>query len=106
MADPDESVTVTAPYTVRTERERTRGSAISEERVSVSRAVSIRDLDLRYDGDVEIAVQRVDIAAREACDYADELQRFSETSDSECRREAVRGARPQLRAAIARANAS
>jgi UrcA family protein len=97
----DEEITVVAPYTIKRERSR---SGVVEETVSVSRAVRTRDLDLRYDSDVRVLRDRIEIAARLACDEADSLLQYaSYTSDAACVREAIRDAAPQTRALIQRA---
>lgn len=86
----EDELVITAPYI---ERER-RGAGINRtEEVSVSRIVSARDLDLRYDSDVAVLRQRIRDTAELVCDEARyELRGSPMESDRECVRDAVRDA--------------
>lgn len=93
----EDEVVITAPYAVR--RYDSRGQSV----VSVTRAVSTRDLNLYYTADVDRLYQRVAETARLVCDEADNAMRGrSVTSDRECFRKAMRGATPQVEAVVAR----
>jgi UrcA family protein len=86
----EEELVITAPY-VRRDRS---GVGINRtEEVTVSRVVSARDLDLRYDRDVAILRERIRDTAAIVCDEAqDELRGPPSESDRQCEREAVREA--------------
>ncbi|MGE0829925.1 MAG: UrcA family protein [Hyphomonadaceae bacterium] len=75
-----------------------------EEIFSLTRVVTSSGLDLRYDNDVNELHRRVSYTARSICEELDdELRGRTVTTDNQCVREAVRGARPQIEAAIDRA---
>ena len=92
----EEDDIVIVPYGIREGRDGT---------VTLSRAVSIKDIDLRYDAGVDELNRRISWTAREICDELDDASRSSLllTSERDCVRDAVRGARPQIDAAVQRA---
>lgn len=87
---------VIVPYGIREGRDGT---------LTMSRAVSIKDIDLRYDAGVDELNRRITWTAREICDELDDASRSSLllTAERDCVRDAVRDARPQVDAAIQRA---
>lgn len=95
----DEELVITAPY-IRRDRS---GVGINRtEEVSVSRVVSARDLDLRYDRDVAILRDRIRETAALVCDEAqDELRGSPAETDRQCEREAVRDAMAEVNDLIA-----
>jgi UrcA family protein len=99
----DDEIIVQAPYSVRRDHRESRqsGGVANIERISVSRYVSTRGLDLRSDRDADELFRRMNYAAREACDEAD-TRSFHQTTtrDSTCIRDAMRFAAPQAHAAI------
>jgi UrcA family protein len=92
FAKDNDDIVVNAPYTVHHGRD--------GREVRVSRVVSTSDLDLRYDSDVQVLHQRISATARIACDEAEDVMPFSATTDRECVRNAVHGARSKVRAVI------
>lgn len=92
----ESEITVTAPY-------RVRRSANGDE-ASVTRVVSARDLDLRYQAHADELYRRVVNTAKAACEDADDVLRGnSATTDRQCVRKAVNDAMPQYRAVVTRA---
>jgi UrcA family protein len=106
MAD-DNEVIVQAPYSVHRDTTRNSGSLGSEERVSVSKYVSARGLDLRYQRDANLLYSRIDWAARDVCQQAARSLSVAyssyETSPRECYADAYRTAKRQADRMIARA---
>lgn len=89
----EDEIVITAPYTVHRDGEA----------VSVSRTVSVKGLDLRYASAVEELNRRVAVTAEIACDEAEDyLRAQSATTDRQCVRNAIRGARSQVAALIDR----
>lgn len=86
----DDELVITVPYI---RRDRVGVGANRAEEVSVSRIVSTRDLDLRYDSHVAVLRERIRDTAALVCDEAqNELRGLPLESDRECERDAVRAA--------------
>lgn len=92
---------IVGPPTVERHTTGRSSSGIPIEEMSITRVVSARDLDLRYDADVHELHRRISVTARAMCD---DLDRASSglmiTSDRECVRDAVRDAMAQVDVAI------
>lgn len=97
-----EQVTVVAPRLVR-HTERTPTGAANE-LVSLTRRVSIGDLDLTKYADVMELEKRINETAEEACDYLAEMFPLASPDTPDCVRRAVDGAMAQAHEAIAQAN--
>jgi UrcA family protein len=104
LAQDEDDIVVTPPYNVHRQTTGRSAAGARIESVSVSRVVTTEGLDLRYDADVSELNRRISYAAADVCDYAGDLLRIvSATSDRDCVRAAIRGARPQVRDVVARA---
>ncbi|MGE3143432.1 MAG: UrcA family protein [Hyphomonadaceae bacterium] len=96
----DDDITVIAPVHRHVERS---ASGMPVETVRMSSIVSARDLDLRYDRDVNEFYRRIDYTARETCAMLTRLSGETPlTTDAQCVRDAKRDARPQAEAIVAR----
>lgn len=99
-ADPGtvlDDITVYAPREI-VGRSPTTGAPI--ERVTASRVVVVRDLDLRTEQGVDELVRRVREAASAACREIDDANPLVLDDDRSCYREAMDGAMAQVDAAI------
>ena len=92
-----DDLTVTAPRQS-TGRSATTGAPI--ERVSLSRVVSLHDLDLRTDWGVDAMYERISQAARAACRQIDVMHPISIQGDPPCLRGALEDAYLQAEVAI------
>ncbi len=97
-----EEVVVVAPRLVRHTERTSTGSTI--ERVTLTRRVSVRDLDLTRHADVMELEERVNATAREACDYLAEMFPLASPDTPDCVSRAVDDAMEQAEEAIALAN--
>lgn len=95
----DDDIVVRAPTVEReyTGRRTAIGAPINE--LTLQRAVPTRDLDLRYDADVDELYRRIDFVTARACD---EVERASRGVPLTTRRDCIRDAR---RDAVAQADA-
>lgn len=92
----DDEIIVRAPTVERvyTGRRTSIGAPINE--LTLQRAISTADLDLRYDGDVRELYRRIDRVAYEACDEVERASRgVPLTTRRDCIREATRDAMAQ-----------
>lgn len=98
-ADTRDAITVTAPYKRQTGRSAT-GAPI--EIMEAQSIVYIRDLNLATQSGRNELRRRVAAGAESACKWLDEVfpPQPTSTSTSECRRDAIARARPQMDAAI------
>lgn len=96
-----DDIIITAPEIYRRDTGRRTSSGIPEQELTLQRAVSARDLNLRYDGDVAELQRRVRDTAESICD---ELGRASSggliTPERQCVREATRDAMVQVDALV------
>ena len=94
----DDEIVVRAPTVEReyTGRRTSIGAPINE--LTLRRVISARDLDLRYDADVDELYRRIDIVTAEACA---EVERASRGVPLTTRRDCIRDAR---RDAVAQAD--
>ncbi len=94
----EQEITVTAPRTVndrvRRKDRASRGQAV----VSVQLGVMYGDLDLALPGDAARLMERVDIAARDACKYLDRL--YPLDPDKDCVDRATSDGRPRAQAVV------
>ena len=82
-----------------------RGGVFRDERVvTASTMVYYDDLALDTEYGRDVLADRVRDAAKETCDLLSDVSYRSRTAESQCVRKAVRGARDQMVAAIARYN--
>lgn len=101
----DDGVTVVSPYIVKKQRDTS--SVTGGQRITVSRVVSTRDLDLRRGDDVYRLNREVEYAASDVCrqiDLVEPAAYFTASEQRECYRDALRGAQRQVNRAVARAN--
>jgi UrcA family protein len=101
QAQGDATIVIEGP---RVERVRQPGSFGTEEVVTASSVVFYDDLALNTEYGREILKDRVKIAAKETCDLLEDVYPVGRSLSSEfqCVRKAVNGARDQVNAAIAR----
>lgn len=93
---------IVSPYQIQRERVERNHGGFGVEALTLSRVVTAEGLDLRYDADVRELFHRVNYTARQVCqDLDDATNGASLTSDRECVRDAIRGARPQVEAVVA-----
>lgn len=103
VAQSSDEIVIVAPYTVRRDARRSSAGRL-DETVSVTRIVSIRDLDLRYPAGVDEMNRRIAYTAELVCDEAEaHMSASSATTDRECERRAIRDARRQARMLVERA---
>jgi len=90
----EEDIVIT-PYGIRESRDGT---------LTLSRTISTKGLDLRSDAGVDELHRRISWTAQDICDELDDAARSATmTSDRDCVRDAVRGARAQADALVTRA---
>lgn len=101
----NDEIVIVAPYTVERDVDRSFGVGPDNERVAVSRRVSLKGLDLRYEGAVDELNRRINWTAVQVCEEAELHMRNTTTgtSDRECVRDAVRRARSEAELHIDRA---
>ena len=98
------SITVTAPRARTTGRNPATGAAIQT--ITTQSMVYVDDLDLRTKAARDILDARIAAAAKEACDWLNEVYPLEATSvpatQGECRANAVKSAQAQAKDAIVR----
>ena len=102
LAQAGEEITVVAPRDV-TRKEVRSPTGGRVEKVSLTRHVSIADLDLTLQAAVMELDKRIDKMAQEACDQLGKMYPDSTTSMQVCVREAVTGAKRERDEAVAAA---
>ncbi|MGQ0532160.1 MAG: UrcA family protein [Caulobacteraceae bacterium] len=97
----DDEIVVVAPGVVREPTGRRTSSGIPITDLVTQRLVTAKDLDLRYDADVNELHRRIRVTAEDACN---DIERASAgmliTSDRECVRDAMRDAMAQADALV------
>lgn len=99
--DTRSAITVLAPR-VRESRERS-ASGFPIQTLTAQSVVYIDDLDLRTETGRSELSNRVNLAAKEACDWIDQVYPLAQPSDADCQRDAVKRAQDQVDSAIAKA---
>ncbi len=94
------SITVLAPRVRETNRT---GSIFPEQIISTQSVVYIDDLDLTTASGRDELNDRIELAAKESCEWLDELYPLSTPDADQCQREAVARAEDDVEAAIAAA---
>lgn len=101
-----EEVVVEAPV-VRRKVAATGPTGYTTETIQLRRQVSIADLDLTDDSDVQELEERIETTAKEACQALDDMldrDKQDPTDVFRCTRQAIKDARKEVEAVVAAAN--